>query len=107
MSPRRDPEAARVPRPVVRRLRVFAFDPSLATRIASASFNEITVGVPWEDLSPGPVGEYLEVVDVDPAGGVVYYPVDLDHPHLLATDGLSPGDSNPQFHQQMVYMPSR
>ena len=102
MSNQRYPQA-RVPTPVVRRLRVFAFDPSLATRIASASFNEITVGVPWEDLSPGPVGEYLEVVDVDPASGVFYYPVDLDHPHLLATDGLSAGESNPQFHQQMVY----
>ena len=52
---------------------------------------------------PGPVGEYVEVVDVDPASGVFYYPVELDHPHLLAKDGLSPSESNPQFHQQMVY----
>ena len=30
-----------------------------------------------------------------PASGVFYYPVDLDHPHLLAADGLSAGESNP------------
>ncbi len=29
--------------------------------------------------------------------------MDLDHPYLLATDGLEPDESNPQFHQQMVY----
>ena len=95
--------AARVPTPVVRRLRVLAFDPSLATRLATASLNEITVEVPWEDLPPGPVGEYIEVVDVDPASGVFYYPIELDHPYLLARDGLAPSESNPQFHQQMVY----
>jgi hypothetical protein len=95
--------AARVPPPVVRRLRVLAFDPSLATRVASASFNEITVNVRWETLEPGPVGEYIEVVDVDPASRAFYYPVDLNHPYLLAEDGLSPSESNPQFHQQMVY----
>jgi hypothetical protein len=100
---RRYLEAARVPAPVVRRLRVLAFDPSLATRLATVSLNEITVDIRWEDLPPGPVGEYLEVVDVDPASGVFYYPVDLDHPHLLARDGLAPSESNPQFHQQMVY----
>ena len=100
---RRYLEAARVPAPVVRRLRILAFDPSLATRLASASFNEITVQLAWEDLAPGPVGEYIEVVDVDPASGVFYYPVDLDHAHLLAQDGLAPSESNPQFHQQMVY----
>jgi hypothetical protein len=100
---RRYLEAARAPEPVVRRLRVLAFDPSLATRIATASFNEITIAIPWEELAPGPVGEYIEVVDVDPASDVFYYPVDLDHPHLLARDGLAPSESNPQFHQQMVY----
>ena len=100
---RRFLEAARVPAPVTRRLRVLAFDPSLATRLSTAAFNEITVALPWETLAAGPVGEYLEVVDIDPASGVFYYPVSLDHPHLLAQDGLAPSESNPQFHQQMVY----
>lgn len=99
----RSEDATRVAAPAVRRLRVLAFDPSLATRLASVSFNEITTAVRWEDLEPGPVGEYLEVVDVDPASDAFYHPVDLDSRNLLAQDGLTPSESNPQFHQQMVY----
>lgn len=88
----------------MRRLRIFAFDPSLATRLDTAALNQVTVSVRWEDdLEPGPVGEYLEVVDYDPASGLVYEPVDLNHPHLLAQDGVAPSEANPQFHQQMVY----
>lgn len=89
--------------PNSRRLRILAFDPSLATRLDTAALNEITVSVPWEDLQPGPVGEYIEVVDIDPASGTVYLPVDLDHPYVIAQDGLSPSESNPRFHQQMAY----
>lgn len=100
---RRYLEAARVPAPVTRRLRVLAFDPSLAMRLETATFNEITVEVPWEALPAGPIGEYVEVIDCDPASGVFYHPVELDHPHLIAQDGLAPSESNPQFHQQMVY----
>ena len=59
-------------RPTSRRLRILAFDPSLMTRLETAAINEITVEVPWEDLEPGPVGEYIEVVDCDPASGAFY-----------------------------------
>lgn len=89
--------------PTIRRLRVLAFDPSLATRIESSTLNELTVGVPWEELEPGPKGEYIDVIDHDPASRETYKPVNLDDPHLLAQDGLPPSESNPQFHQQMVY----
>ena len=90
--------------PVFRRLRILAFDPSLATRLDTAAINQVTLAIPWEDdLQPGPVGEYIEVVDFDPASGVFYEPVDLNHPHLLAQDGVAPSEANPQFHQQMVY----
>jgi hypothetical protein len=90
--------------PVSRRLRILAFDPSLATRLDTSTLNEITVEVTWEEgLEAGPIGEYIEVVDCDPASGVVYRPVDLNHPHLLARDGLPPSESDPQFHQQMTY----
>jgi len=90
--------------PVSRRLRILAFDPSLATRLETVGINEITVEVPWDDnLGPGPVGEYIEVVDADPASGVFYHPVNLNDKYLLAQDGLAPSESNPQFHQQMVY----
>jgi hypothetical protein len=86
-----------------RRLRAFAFDPSLRIDLDAAVINQITLPVPWEELAPGPVGEYLEVVDVDPASNACYAPVDLDHPALLAQDGLAPSEAVPQFHQQMVY----
>lgn len=90
--------------PATRRLRVFAFDPSLATRLETTAVNALNLSLPWEEgLRPGPIGEYVEVVDVDPASGVAYRPVDLNHPHVLAQDGLPPSEGNPQFHQQMVY----
>jgi len=90
--------------PSSRRLRILTFDPSLATMLETASINQITLPVVWEqDLKPGPIGEYIEVVDYDPASEVGYQPVDLNDPHLLAQDGVVPSESNPQFHQQMVY----
>ncbi len=90
--------------PARRRLRVYAYDPSLAARIETLGLNEAMLDVSWEpDLQPGPIGEYLEVVDVDPANQSCYAPVDLNDPRLLAQSGLAPAESNPQFHQQMVY----
>ncbi len=90
--------------PPYRRLRAFAFDPLLSGQLATSGINQVTLPVTWEDgLRPGPIGEYLEVIDHDPAGGCYYAPVDLNDPHLLATDGLAPSEGNPQFHQQMVY----
>jgi hypothetical protein len=90
-------------RPTSRSLRVYAFDPSFNWQLDTAVINQMTLQVPWEDLDPGPAGEYLEVVDVDPASDCCYAPVDLDDPHLLAMDGLDPAEGDPQFHQQMVY----
>lgn len=104
-------ETRNVSKPVHRRLRGYAFDPSLSIRLETALVNQTTYKVMWEDraengrdgLSPGPVGEYIEVVDYDPASNCFYDPVDLNHPDILAQDGLSPSEGNPQFHQQMVY----
>ena len=93
-----------VPEPVSRRLRIFTFDPSLSAQFDLAGIGEITISVPWErDLQPGPVGEYLEVVDADPASNAFYKPVDLNEQWVLAQNGLAPSETNPQFHQQMVY----
>jgi hypothetical protein len=99
----------RAPRPPFRRLRTYAFDPSL-TQFSTASINTATLKVRWEVdkdgsdvLEMGPVGEYVEVVDFDPATGFFYPPVDLNDAYLLAQDGLAPSEGNPQFHQQMVY----
>ena len=56
-------------------------------QLATAGINEVTIAVPWERddkgadiLQPGPVGEYVEVVDHDPASGAFYAPVDLNDP---------------------------
>jgi hypothetical protein len=98
-----DQASIKIPPPQERLLQVFAFDPSLNASLETAVINQLRLAVPWEDLHPGPVGEYLEVVDVDPPSGYFYPPVNLDHPHLLVQDGLPPSESSPQFHQQMVY----
>ncbi len=45
----------------------------------------------------------FEVVDFDGARGLYYPPVDLDDPNLLMQGGLDPSESDPRFHQQMVY----
>jgi hypothetical protein len=101
---------ARCSQPSERRLRVFASDPTLGVALETAGVNEAVLKIPWEcdaagdeAVRPGPVGEYLEVVDRDPASRAFYAPVDLNNPHLLAQDGLAPSEANPQFHQQMVY----
>ena len=91
-------------KPSRRPLRVYAYDPSLERDIETLAINEACLSVRWEDdLAPGPVGEYLEVIDVDPSSGCCYAPVDLNHPYLLLNQGLSPSETNPQFHQQMAY----
>ncbi|HEY0836997.1 MAG TPA: S8 family serine peptidase [Azospirillum sp.] len=91
-------------RPPARRyLRVYAQDPSAGTDLATLAVNETCIDVRWEKLEPGPVGEYIEMVDIDPASRHCYAPVDLDHPFLLPQNGLAPSEANPQFHQQMVY----
>ncbi len=92
-----------MPTPSTRRLRVFAFDPLLGYKPDLLQINETCLEVRWEDVNPGPVGEYLEVVDVDPSTSSCYAPVDLNHPSVLSQEGLAPSESNPRFHQQMVY----
>lgn len=84
-------------------MRVYALDPSVGKSLDWLAVNETTLSVPWEELLPGPVGEYLEVVDVDPASNKIYDPIDLNDEQLLADRGWRASEDNPQFHQQMVY----
>lgn len=96
------------PAPAVRNLRVYAFDPQTASALGSIGYAYATIALPWEQpwedkVEVGPVNDYLEVVDVDPASGQFYEPVNLNDPHLLAQNGLTPSEGNPQFHQQMVF----
>jgi hypothetical protein len=93
-----------------RKLRIFAFDPSMGRRHETSGINEVLVSIPWEmdKIDPrraflGPIGEYVEVVDYDPSLDLFYAPIDLHDPKLLADNGLRPAEWNPQFHQQMVY----
>jgi len=102
--PEKETKAPLPPRPPHLRLRAFAFDPILSRRIDTYDVNQITIKLPWQDdLKLGPVDDYLEVVDYDPASKVFYAPVNLNDRGLLAQDGLPPSEGNPQFHQQMVY----
>ena len=106
-SPSESPK--RIPPPPFRKLRGYAVDPSYSTKHSTINVNELVYQVPWEELDKRlgggsyPVGEYLEIIDRDPASDRFYEPVNLDDPHLLAQDGHEPSVSNPQFHQQMVY----
>lgn len=99
---------ANYPLPAMRRLRVYAFDPQASVSLSTAVINDAIIELPWESrwetaLDKGPTNEYLEVIDVDPASGLFYEPVDLNNPLLLAQNGLPPSEGRPQFHQQMVF----
>jgi hypothetical protein len=85
--------------PLVRPLRVYAFDPTRGRTIA----NLMTIDVAYERLEPGPIGHYLSVIDYDASNDCFYEPVNLENPDVLIGDGLSPRESDPRFHQQMVY----
>ena len=74
--------------PVFRRLRGYSFDPSLSVQIETALVNQTIFKVKWEELEKGPIGEYVEVVDYDPASKCYYAPVDLNESLVLAQDGL-------------------
>src|ERR1043165_8420321 len=86
--------------PVFRTLKVYALDPSAGNYIG----NVMSVQVRWEDrLKSGPIGARIAVVDYDGANKRYYPPVDLNDQRILARGGLDPSESDPRFHQQMVY----
>jgi Subtilase family len=66
------------PAPPHRKLRIYAYDPGQGTKPDLYDVAEAIVAVPWEALEPGPVGEYLEIIDIDPASERCYAPVDLE-----------------------------
>jgi hypothetical protein len=87
------------PTPDTRPLKCYAFDPSHGKFFG----NEMTLQVKYEKLLPGPIGERIAVIDYDGQNKRFYKPVNLDAPHLLIASGISPTESDPRFHQQMVY----
>jgi len=88
-----------IQRPALRPLKVFAFDPSLRR----SSGNLAVVEIVNERLRPGPEGRLVRVVNYDATEDSYYAPVDLDAAEVLIQRGLDPSDSDPRFHQQMVY----
>jgi len=88
-----------IPTPSIRPLNIYAFDPSVGKYIG----NYMTAEVRYEELKPGPVGERFAVIDYDGTIKSFYKPIDLNDPKLLLGGGLAPSQSDPRFHQQMVY----
>src|SRR5436309_2338208 len=82
-----------------RPLMVYAFDPSQGRSLG----NFMTINVPYEELKPGPSGPYIEVIDYDTTNQRYYQAVNLDERAILLQGGLYPSESDPRFHQQMVY----
>src|SRR5215213_2914657 len=92
--------------PEVRTLRVYALDHSAGNFVG----NVMSVNIKWEKkLEPGPTEHYgtgsarIAVVDYDAANKQYYPPVNLNDLRIVARDGLDPSESDPRFHQQMVY----
>lgn len=99
-SPAGTPPWMELESPAFRTLKVYALDPSAGNYIG----NVMSVRVKWEEnLKPGPVGSKIAVIDYDGANKRYYPPVDLNDPRILARGGLDPSESDPRFHQQMVY----
>lgn len=85
--------------PAQRNLQVYAFDPARGARLE----NHLNIRIPNETLSKGPVGRKVAVIDYDASNKCYYEGVDLEAPDILGQNGLSPSESDPLFHQQMVY----
>jgi hypothetical protein len=86
-----------------RLLKGYSLDPGFSTRLDTVAVNEITYSIKKETVTPGPCGEYFEVVDFDPASNCFYAPVDLNSENVLANNGQQPSEGDPKFHQQFVY----
>ena len=87
------------PRPSVRPLKIYAFDPM----VARDTRTKITVEPRNEPLGPGPDGSRIAVIDYDATRRCFYTPVHLDDPGILMQSGIDHSEGDPRFHQQMVY----
>jgi hypothetical protein len=85
--------------PERRPLKIFAFDPMRP----DSPLGTLTAYVDNEEVAPGPAGQRLKVIDFDQTADRYYVPLDLNDPAVLIQGGLEPSESDPRFHQQMVY----
>jgi len=91
--------SAEIPTPNERPLNIYAFDPGAGRLVG----NYMTALVRYEKLEPGPIGDRFAVIDYDGTNKTFYKPIDLNDPRLLVGGGLAPSETDPRFHQQMVY----
>lgn len=92
-----------IKRPSRRPLKIYATDPMLETGVSLSYGNRARIDVDNEQLHPGPSGARIQVVDYDGARDCYYPPVDLNDSDILMNGGIDPSESDPRFHQQMVY----
>lgn len=85
--------------PTRRPLKIYSSDP-MAGRLVG---NRITIDVPYEPLMAGPAGSRVAVVDYDFDHAAHYAPINLNDETVLMQGGFEPSESDPRFHQQMVY----
>jgi hypothetical protein len=91
--------------PTTRPLKVYAFDPSRGRLLG----NQMSMAVRFQRLEKGPVvveryaRNAIAIVDYDASNDCYYVPVDLDDRQVLIRGGIDPDESDPRFHQQMVY----
>lgn len=85
--------------PLHRQLRIYTVDPSVPKLEGAVA----VISIPYEPLAPGPVGRLVCVHDYDEECDVRYRPADLDDRRVLIGNGYEPSQSDPRFHQQMVY----
>ena len=85
--------------PIYRKLQIYTVDPSTPRLEGAVAL----VDVPYEPLEPGPVGNLFCVQDYDADRQALYRRADLDDKGVLLRSGYAPSQSDPRFHQQMVY----
>lgn len=85
--------------PVYRPLKIYTVDPATPRLDGAVAL----VNVPYEPLAPGPCGQLFEVDNQDHHQELEYRRADLSAPEVLLRNGYEPSQSDPRFHQQMVY----
>jgi hypothetical protein len=81
-----------------RPLRVIPFDP-----MVDRAGRSVIADVTYEKVTPGPAGRLVEVIDYDPVHQCWYEPIDLDSAPVMIDSGMDVAETDPRFHQQMVY----
>lgn len=84
-----------------RKMLVIAQDPSI--RNSSGQPLTAEIEIPAEDLSPGPRGYRVHVVDYDASSGILYQPAPFQDPKSGQPKVHPPDLASPHFHAQNVY----